>query len=163
MATTANLAGIIIQICTRFPRKRPSATHRRLGRVRGQLSRSRHRRGRDHTESDVLKRVGSLLVHLDDGALRPEARTAHQDIAETLRGRSVDNITIVGHTDAQSSAPHNRTRSRERAESVRSHLVEQLDVTSIDVTIRGAGPSEPTTSNETTHGCHQNRQVPFNF
>ena len=113
--------------------------------------------------SDVLMLSGRLLFDLDSSALRPEARTALQDIAETLQERSVNTVTIVGHTDAQGTDEHNRTLSRKRAQSVRTHLVEQLGVTSIDFTIRGAGSSEPRASNETATGRRQNRRVEFIF
>lgn len=113
--------------------------------------------------SEVMQLAGSLLFNVDSSALRTEAKTTLQDIAETLQARGVNAVTIVGHTDAQGSDDHNRTLSRKRAESVRTYLVDTLGVTGIDIDVRGAGSSEPTASNDTADGRRQNRRVEFIF
>jgi len=113
--------------------------------------------------SEVVELAGSLLFDVDSSTLRSEAQTALRDIATTLQERGVTSVTIVGHTDAQGDTAYNQTLSLERARSVQTYLVDTLDVSDIDIAVRGAGESEPAASNETPEGRRQNRRVEFIF
>lgn len=113
--------------------------------------------------SEVVELAGSLLFDVDSSALRPEAQNALREIAATLQERGVTSVTIVGHTDAQGDDAYNQTLSLERARSVQAYLIDTLDVSDIDIAVRGAGESEPAASNDTPEGRRQNRRVEFIF
>ena len=71
-------------------------------------------------------------------------------------------IEIVGHTDNQGSPEYNERLSKDRAESVKTYLVEGgVDASRLET--RGAGQSEPLTpnSNDTEEGRAKNRRTEF--
>lgn len=53
--------------------------------------------------------------------------------------------------------------SQERAEAVRRYLVEELELTQIDLSVRGAGEGQPVATNNTPEGRQRNRRVEFIF
>jgi len=113
--------------------------------------------------SQVIELAGALLFDLDSSALRTKARARLREISETLKERDVEAATIVGHTDSQGSDAYNDSLSLERAQSVRTYLVETLDVSEIAFRVRGAGSDEPVATNETAEGRSRNRRVEFIF
>ena len=113
--------------------------------------------------SEVVELSGNLLFGVDSSTLRTEAQTALRRIANQLTERDVQTVTIVGHTDAQGNEAYNQTLSEERAASVRRYLVDELGITDITFTVRGAAAREPVASNDTAAGRRQNRRVEFIF
>ena len=69
-------------------------------------------------------------------------------------------IEIVGHTDNEGTPEYNDQLSKERAEAVKSYLVEG-GVDESRITTRGAGQREPIASNKTEEGRAQNRRTEF--
>ena len=67
---------------------------------------------------------------------------------------------IVGHTDNVGSAEKNKKLSAERAEAVKTFLVENGIAENRMVT-RGAGDTQPKASNKTPEGRAQNRRIEF--
>lgn len=113
--------------------------------------------------SEVVELAGNLLFDVDSSTLRTEAQSALQRIADQLQTRGVQTVTIVGHTDAQGDSDYNQTLSEARAKSVRRYLVDELGVTDIAFSVRGAAAREPVASNDTAAGRRQNRRVEFIF
>ncbi len=69
-------------------------------------------------------------------------------------------VEIGGHTDDQGTRAYNMRLSRERAESVKTWLVEHgIDASRLRT--HGYGPSRPVASNETEEGRAQNRRIEF--
>ncbi len=69
-------------------------------------------------------------------------------------------IEIVGHTDNEGTPEYNEKLSRERAESVEKYLVDHgIDDARLET--RGAGESEPRTTNDTEDGRAKNRRTEF--
>lgn len=114
-------------------------------------------------DAQMIQLAGNLLFDTDSAELRAEARTELERIATSLRDAGVDEVSIVGHTDARGDAAYNKDLSQERAESVRRYLVEELDLTEIELSVRGAGESQPVATNETPEGRQSNRRVEFIF
>jgi len=107
----------------------------------------------------VLPLDAALLFDFNSSELRPQAHAALDELLETLKAiEGVEHIEIVGHTDSIGSAQANQALSRQRAESVLTHLLER-DMRSPSVVTRGAGFDEPVASNETREGRQQNRRV----
>lgn len=108
-------------------------------------------RGLVLTLGDVLFATGS--AQLEGGADRNLAKL------ETFLNRHPERkVLIEGHTDSVGSAAHNRELSRQRAESVRSHLV-RAGIDPQRLSVAGMGMDRPVASNDTAMGRQQNRRV----
>lgn len=68
-------------------------------------------------------------------------------------------VILVGHTDAVGSREANIAVSRARAEAVRQHLIESLDVDPAQLEATGIGYLAPRATNETAEGREANRRV----
>ncbi len=69
-------------------------------------------------------------------------------------------VTVEGHTDTVGNADHNRKLSQDRAESVRTYLINQ-GVAQERLKAVGYGPDRPASSNATATGRADNRRVEF--
>lgn len=79
-------------------------------------------------------------------------------LAEVLTKYPEAEANIVGHTDSTGSEKFNQRLSEQRAQAVADYLVEQ-GVKAEQLTVRGAGESEPIASNDTAEGRAKNRRV----
>ena len=68
-------------------------------------------------------------------------------------------VTLVGHTDATGTLAGNVALSRQRAEAVRTWLVETLGADGAQMDAQGAGYLAPRASNQTQEGRQKNRRV----
>jgi outer membrane protein OmpA-like peptidoglycan-associated protein len=69
-------------------------------------------------------------------------------------------ITITGHSDSMGDPAFNLELSRQRAQSVADYLVER-GVAAGQLTVVGAGATEPVADNATSYGRRQNRRIEF--
>lgn len=106
----------------------------------------------------VITLTGEVLFQLDKSELRAPAKARLDQVAEVLLAKRDQGITIEGHTDSQGSASHNEKLSQERAESVRSYLVNQ-GIAPDRVKAVGKGQTDPVASNDTPEGRANNRRV----
>ncbi|MDX1442689.1 MAG: OmpA family protein [Gammaproteobacteria bacterium] len=113
--------------------------------------------------AQMIQLAGNLLFATDSNSLRAEARQELQRIAQSLRDAGVEEVTIVGHTDARGDAAYNEELSRQRAAAVRDYLRDELGVTEIELAVKGAGETQPVATNDTPEGRQQNRRVEFIF
>ncbi len=82
-------------------------------------------------------------------------------VADLLKQKGF-RLTLGGHTDNVGSDATNMTLSNNRANSVRTYLIQQgADAAKIDAT--GYGETMPIESNKTTKGRQNNRRVEFNL
>lgn len=81
-----------------------------------------------------------------------------EEIAQTLQAHRELAIEIQGHTDNVGDPRHNLRLSQQRAEQVRTALV-QHGVDGTRLVAKGFGASQPRTSNATADGRRQNRRV----
>ena len=79
-------------------------------------------------------------------------------IAIILKKYPENNITVVGHTDADGSAVYNLKLSEQRAQSVAGRLVGD-GIPSQYVLSKGAGESQPVSDNKSPAGKARNRRV----
>jgi uncharacterized repeat protein (TIGR01451 family) len=89
-------------------------------------------------------------------------------IVEQMRARTIEHITVTGHTDsrpirpgASKEFPDNNALSRGRASTVASVIAEALRLVPDQITIIGKGADEPVASNKTAEGRALNRRVEF--
>ena len=66
---------------------------------------------------------------------------------------------IIGHTDSMGSAAYNDQLSVRRAEAVKNLLMDQFDIDTLQVTVKGMGESQPLADNQTQEGRRLNRRV----
>ncbi len=83
-------------------------------------------------------------------------------IAEILQGCHDFRIEIGGHTDSQGREIMNQQLSKERAEAVRSALVERRTPPDRLVAV-GYGEAQPIATNETEEGRELNRRIVFSL
>lgn len=92
-------------------------------------------------------------------ALRPEAASSLQQLAQVLLGEPGLPVSIEGHTDNVGSVQHNQTLSEQRAEAVKQWLTTAGRVAGGCITTRGFGATKPVVSNASAEGRQKNRRV----
>lgn len=111
---------------------------------------------------DQLSRSGmvTLEVHFDNAsaALRPESAAALDQAAEMLKVNPTLRLEVGGHTDNVGAAEANLVLSQQRADAVRSALVER-GIAATRVTAKGYGATAPVADNRTDEGRARNRRV----
>lgn len=121
-------------------------------------------------DSDVpalIQRLPELgAVTLDDLSFRTGAsELSGRDypslvaLAAFLADNRDRRIMLVGHTDSEGSLDSNVRLSEARANAVRTHLVEQMDVDPARIEATGIGFLAPRASNDTAPGREANRRV----
>ncbi len=89
-----------------------------------------------------------------------ESITVLNQIAEAINATSGSVIEIGGHTDSKGDPEQNKILSQDRADSVRTYLVER-GVESTRITTQGYGADQPVADNETPEGQAANRRIEF--
>ena len=77
--------------------------------------------------------------------VRPEGKAALDAFAIELAGTHPDNITVEGHTDRLGSAEFNQKLSIQRAEAVKSYLVQVRSLDGSKISAVGLGEEKPLT------------------
>lgn len=80
-------------------------------------------------------------------------------LADYLRADPGRSVVLVGHTDTEGGLSGNIALSKQRADAVRRHLIETLDVPAGQVAAEGVGYLAPRASNLTDAGRRLNRRV----
>lgn len=86
------------------------------------------------------------LFGFDTATVRPEGRAELDKFTGQLADTQFDRITVEGHTDRIGSAAYNQTLSTQRAESVKSYLVNTGRVDPSKISAVGKGKSMPVTT-----------------
>jgi outer membrane protein OmpA-like peptidoglycan-associated protein len=106
-----------------------------------------------------LTLAGDTLRFPSGTATLPDAELPALDrIAELFAERPALSARIEGHTDSSGSAAINQTLSEQRAEAVRTALIER-GVDADRLNAAGLGPERPIADNATVAGREQNRRV----
>jgi outer membrane protein OmpA-like peptidoglycan-associated protein len=90
----------------------------------------------------------------------PDSFAMLQEVADVLKARPEIKVRIEGHTDSRGTIKHNMKLSQDRAESVKSFLVNH-GVDSERMEARGFGPTQPIDDNRTSRGRENNRRTEF--
>jgi len=110
------------------------------------------------TARGLIISMSDVLFGTGQYALVPETREKLAKIAGILVAYPTLNIQVGGYTDNVGTDSMNQTLSENRANSVRSYLVQE-GVSASSVTAKGYGNSFPTASNDSSSGRQQNRRV----
>lgn len=110
------------------------------------------------TPRGLVVTLGDVLFDIDRATLRPDGLRLVQQLGAVLNEFPQRNALIEGHTDSTGDDAHNQTLSGQRADAVRSALLQQ-GIASARISARGYGESTPVGSNETAAGRQMNRRV----
>jgi len=90
----------------------------------------------------------------------PDSFPMLTEVAEVLKSRPEIKVRIEGHTDSRGTLKHNMKLSDDRANSVKTFLVEHgVDAERMEA--RGFGPTQPIDDNRTSKGREANRRTEF--
>lgn len=109
---------------------------------------------------DSLSRIDSRVVYFDFGKydLRPESDSVLQEVSDLISENPELKVHLTAHTDAIGQDQNNQQLSRQRAEQVRSVLL-QSGVPDSMLIIETFGESTPVADNESETGRQLNRRV----
>lgn len=114
---------------------------------------------KEESRGTVITLDGSVLFVSGKAELLPIARRKLDEVAKVLKDTNSDQqISVEGFTDSQGSDDFNQRLSQDRADAVRSYLVQQ-GVPSQRITAVGRGEASPVASNDTAEGRANNRRV----
>ena len=106
----------------------------------------------------LVVNMPDVLFDLNSASLKPEARERLARVAGILIAYPDIHVEVDGYTDNTGSLDFNQQLSQQRADTVRSYLVQQ-GVSSSSVDAKGFGPNDPIASNDSPEGRRQNRRV----
>jgi len=105
-----------------------------------------------------LQAPESITFDTNSAEVKPQFRSALDQIAQSIRQYPNTVVRVEGHTDSTGSASHNQNLSVNRAQSVTSYLSRQ-GVEPARMQAVGYGFSRPIATNDTAAGRAQNRRV----
>ena len=103
--------------------------------------------------------VDDILFATDRAEIRPESAEILETIGSMLEEHPELQLLIEGHTDSQGGYQHNMQLSKQRADAVKSYLVDELGIEADRLQTMGLGQTRPVASNDTEEGRKQNRRV----
>jgi len=99
-----------------------------------------------------------IQFEFNSSVLRTSAYSVLDGVASSLKANSSAVVQLDGHASAEGTEEYNMTLSRDRANSVKTYLV-NAGVSSSRVSVTAYGESRPVASNATEAGRVQNRRV----
>ncbi len=107
----------------------------------------------------------NILFDFDKYNLRPNAAPTLAKLALLLKNYPQAPVAINGYTDSMGGDAYNQTLSENRAKSVKTYLVEQLDIPANRLQTKGFGKANPVAANsnpdgsDNAQGRQKNRRV----
>ncbi|WP_207424476.1 OmpA family protein [Desertivirga brevis] len=103
--------------------------------------------------------AGNIIqFEFDSSVLKTSSYPTLDRISSELRGNSAAKVTLDGHASAEGTEAYNLNLSRDRANSVKTYLVNS-GVDANRISTKAYGESRPLTSNATEEGRIRNRRV----
>src|SRR5262249_2398685 len=100
-----------------------------------------------------------ILFDIDKTDLKPESKTALEEVAKLLKSDPALKLEVAGHTDNTGSAEHNMKLSAGRAAAVVNALVTTYGVDKACLQANGYGDTKPVAPNDTDQNRAKNRRV----
>jgi outer membrane protein OmpA-like peptidoglycan-associated protein len=106
---------------------------------------------------------GKFITHgitfdVDKAILKPESMGVINQIYNFLKSNAAVKLEIDGHTDNTGTSAHNMILSQQRADAVKTQLV-NMGIDGSRLTTKGLGDSKPLSNNNTPEGKANNRRV----
>lgn len=118
----------------------------------------------DRGETVSVDVAADVLFAFDKSDLSAKARAKLATVAKRLVAEgATGTVTVVGHTDDESSDAYNLALSKRRAQSVASVLGPALSSLDVKLSVTGKGESEPLADNDTDEGRQANRRVTITY
>lgn len=105
--------------------------------------------------------TNGILFESGSATIQPQSMGVIRQISQVLLQETTMKLNIVGHTDSDGDEKANKTLSQQRAEAVRSALIDVYNIPSDRLSAEGKGESEPVGDNGTAAGKSKNRRVEF--
>lgn len=106
----------------------------------------------------IILSMSDILFDVNKATLKADLKTSLAKVAGILSVYQQFNVSIEGNTDNTGSAEHNMKLSQQRADNVKSFLVEQ-GIDAERLTAKGLGMTMPIADNKTKEGRQKNRRV----
>jgi outer membrane protein OmpA-like peptidoglycan-associated protein len=102
-----------------------------------------------------------VTCFFDSGSARVDNRCKAilDEVALKLKQDSELSAHVIGHSDNRGAEAANQRMSVQRAEAVKTYLVQRHGIDASRITTEGKGSSEPAASNDTAEGRKQNRRA----
>lgn len=112
-------------------------------------------------ESQRIEISEAIYFRSGSAEIDPRSHEVLDAVVDIMKSHSqIKRVRIEGHTDNQGERDYNIQLSQERAEAVRSYLVD-AGIDGNRLNARGYGPDNPIASNDTEDGREANRRVEF--
>ena len=99
-----------------------------------------------------------IQFEFDSSILKTDAYTVLDQVASVMKANPSVNYVLKGYASAEGTPEHNQKLSKDRANSVKTYLV-NAGVSSAIITANGYGTSNPVADNSTDAGRVLNRRV----
>lgn len=111
-------------------------------------------------EGDTLRlqAPSNITFETNRADVRPQFQSVLDQLAGSINQYPGTVVQVEGHTDSVGAAAYNQTLSENRAQSVRSYLI-QRGVAANRIQALGYGLTRPVADNATAEGRAQNRRV----
>lgn len=108
--------------------------------------------------SEKVKYSADAFFDFDKSVLKPEGKTALDDLAAKLKMLNLEAVIAVGHTDSVGKDAYNQKLSEKRAAAVKAYLISK-GVDKSKLFTEGKGEKQPVADNKTKEGRAKNRRV----
>jgi outer membrane protein OmpA-like peptidoglycan-associated protein len=105
-----------------------------------------------------------IQFEYNKAVILPQSFELLEEIASTIKKNPhIKKIAIEGHASSEGDPKRNLKLSDERANAVKTHLVEKGGLPANSLTAKGFGITKPIADNSTEEGKEKNRRVEFNI
>ncbi|WP_119167406.1 OmpA family protein [Algihabitans albus] len=108
--------------------------------------------GEETERGTLINLPGDVLFDFDKSDIRPNAEPVLARLASLIEKLPQAPVEIEGHTDGKGSETYNQSLSEQRANSVKSYLVESFGLKGARLRTRGYGENRPVAPNRHANG-----------
>ncbi|MGK2863086.1 MAG: OmpA family protein [Chitinophagaceae bacterium] len=102
----------------------------------------------------------NILFDVDKSGIRTQGGSNLKQISESIAKRyGSGDVKVFGYTDAVGTKSYNKKLAEDRAESVRTWLVQNGNISENRISTVAVGEARPAATNSTSEGRQQNRRV----
>lgn len=103
--------------------------------------------------------IPEVLFKFDKSDLNPKFITRLDSFVNVIKSKTYSKLLVAGHTDNFGADEYNMKLSQDRANNIRSFLLDKLKISEQIIEAKGYGESQPRATNVTKEGRQLNRRV----